>query len=263
MNCFSTKYGNFTPDGNEYIIKTPFTPKPWVNIISNGDYGIVLSQTGGGFSWLTHSEFNRLNRWHQDLVQDNWGKYFYIKDNQTGDVWSPTWNIVKTPLDFYEARYGFGYAVFSSEFKGVKITLTIFVPMNESIEVWDFNIENNREKNIDLSIFSYFEWCLGSSADFHREFHKTFIETEFDEKTNAMIGTKRLWEIPPGDGGHWNIEYNYFGFIASNRKISDYEGDKEAFIGQNNTLENPQGIRKEKLTKKNRKMERFNWYNKN
>jgi cellobiose phosphorylase len=250
MKSFSTKYGNFTPDGNEYIIKTPFTPKPWINVISNGDYGIVLSQTGGGFSWLTHSEFNRLNRWHQDLVQDNWGKYFYIKDNQTGDVWSPTWNIVKTPLDYYEARYGFGYAVFSSEYKGTKITLTIFVPMNETLEVWDFTIENNKENNIDLSIFSYFEWCLGSSEDFHREFHKTFIETELDEATNAMIGTKRLWEIPLGDRGHWNIEYNYFGFIASNIKISDYEGDKEAFIGQNGTLENPKGIRAEKLTKK-------------
>ncbi|MFA6598122.1 MAG: glycosyl hydrolase family 65 protein [Ignavibacteriaceae bacterium] len=250
MNTFATKYGNFSPDGNEYIIRTPFTPKPWINVISNGDYGMVLSQTGGGFSWLTHSEFNRLNRWHQDLIQDNWGKYFYIKDNRTGDVWSPTWNIVKTPLDYYEARYGFGYAVFVSEFKRVKITLTIFVPMHETLEVWDFKIENNSGKNIDLSIYSYFEWCLGSSADFHREFHKTFIETEFDETANAMIGTKRLWEIPLGDRGHWNVEYNYFGFIASNIKISDYEGDKESFIGQNNTLQNPQGIRNGKLTKK-------------
>jgi len=124
------------------------------------------------------------------LIQDNWGKYFYIKDNETGEVWSPTWNIVKTPLDNYEVRYGFGYAVFSTEYKGVKIILTLFVPMNETIEVWDFKIENSRGKKVDLSIFSYFEWCLGSSADFHREFHKTFIETEFDENANAMIGTK-------------------------------------------------------------------------
>lgn len=250
MNTYSTKYGQFSSDGNEYIIKTPFTPKPWVNVISNGDYGLVISQSGGGFSWLTHSEFNRLNRWHQDMIQDNWGKYFYIRDNQTGEVWSPTWNIVKTPLDNYEVRYGFGYAVFSSEYKGVKIILTVFVPMNESLEVWNFKIENTRKEKIDLSIFSYFEWCLGSSADFHREFHKTFIETEFDENANAMIGTKRLWEIPLGDRGHWNIEYNYFGFISSNRTISDYEGDKEAFIGQNNTLATPQGLKNEKLTKK-------------
>jgi len=250
MNTFSTKYGGFSADGNEYIINTPFTPKPWVNVISNGDYGLVISQTGGGFSWLTHSEFNRLNRWHQDLIQDNWGKYFYIRDNQSGEVWCPTWNIVKTPLDAYEVRYGFGYAVFSSQFKNIEIILTVFVPMNESLEIWDFKIKNNRNEKVDLSIFSYFEWCLGSSADFHREFHKTFIETEFDEQANAMIGTKRLWEIPLGDRGHWNVEYNYHGFISSNKKITDYEGDKEAFIGQNNSLSNPQGLRAKTLTKK-------------
>jgi len=250
MNTFSTKYGSFNPNGDEYVITTPFTPKPWVNVISNGDYGLVVSQSGGGFSWLTHSEFNRLNRWHQDMIQDNWGKYFYIKDNDSGEVWSPTWNIMKTPLENYKVTYGFGYAIFQSGFKGIEITLTIFVPMNESLEVWDFKIKNKRKEKVSLSLYSYFEWCLGSSADFHREFHKTFIETEFDEKTNAMIATKRLWEIPLGDRGHWNIEYNYFGFISSNRPIADYEGDKEAFIGQNNSLANPQGLFAEKLTKR-------------
>ena len=102
MEQFSTKYGHFSSDGNEYIITDFKTPKPWINVISNGKYGLVISQTGGGFSWDTHSEFNRLNRWHQDLVQDNWGKYFYIKNNNTGDVWSPTWMPVKTNLDYYQ-----------------------------------------------------------------------------------------------------------------------------------------------------------------
>ena len=90
MSKFSTKYGYFTDDGNEYVITTPKTPRPWVNVISNGSYGIVVSQTGGGFSWDVHSEFNRITRWHQDLIQDNWGKYIFIKNNETGEVWSPT-----------------------------------------------------------------------------------------------------------------------------------------------------------------------------
>lgn len=77
---FETKYGCFSNNGNEYVIKTPKTPKPWINVISNGDYGLTISQTCGGFSWLTHSEMNRLTRWHQDLIQDNWGKYLYIED---------------------------------------------------------------------------------------------------------------------------------------------------------------------------------------
>lgn len=250
MENFSTKYGHFSTDGNEYVITNYRTPKPWINVISNGKYGLVISQTGGGFSWDTHSEFNRLNRWHQDLVQDNWGKYFYIKDNLTGDVWSPTWMPVKTELDSYQVVYGFGYAKFISEYKNVKITLTVFVPVDEDIEIWNIKIENKSTEKKSLSIFSYFEWCLGSSADFHREFHKTFLETHFDSKLNCMTATKRLWEIPLGDRGHWNIEYPYLGFISCSNKITDYDGDKDTFIGQYGSLQNPAGLSAESLSKK-------------
>ena len=250
MEKFSTKYGHFSSDGNEYIITNYRTPKPWVNVISNGKYGLVISQTGGGFSWDTHSEFNRLNRWHQDLVQDNWGKYFYIKDNISGDVWSPTWMPVKTELDSYKVIYGFGYSKFISEYKGIKITLTVFIPLNEDLEIWNFEIENKSSEKKSLSIYTYFEWCLGSSADFHREFHKTFLETHFDSKLNCMTATKRLWEIPLGDRGHWNIEYPYLGFISCSNKISDYDGDKDSFVGQYGSIQNPVGISAKNLSKK-------------
>lgn len=250
MKKFSTNYGYFSSDGNEYVITNFKTPKPWINVITNGKYGLVISQTGGGFSWDTHSEFNRLNRWHQDLVQDNWGKYFYIKDNQTGDVWSPTWMPVKTDLNFYQIIYGFGYSKFISEYKGIKITLTVFIPIDENIEIWNFEIENTTGSNKSLSIYSYFEWCLGSSSDHHREFHKTFLETHFDRKLNCMTATKRLWEIPLGDRGHWNIEYPYLGFISCSNKIIDYDGDKDTFVGQYGSIQSPKGINDKNLCKK-------------
>lgn len=250
MSKFETKYGYFSDDGNEYVIKSYRTPKPWVNVISNGKYGFVISQSGGGFSWLEHSEFNRLNRWHQDLIKDDWGKYFYIKNNKTGEVWNPAWMPVKTELDFFECRFGFGYSKYISEYKKIKTTLTVFAPIDDEIEIWNFEIENKSEDEISLSIYSYFEWCLGSSADFHREFHKTFIETDFDVSLNAMTATKRLWEIPLGDRGHWNIEYPYLGFISSNKKIVDYDGDKESFIGQYGSLANPIGIENRELSKR-------------
>jgi cellobiose phosphorylase len=101
-----------------------------------------------------------------------------------------------------------------------------------------------------LSIFTYFEWCLGSSADHHREFHKTFLETHFDSKLNCMTATKRLWEIPLGDRGHWNIEYPYLGFIACSNKIADYDGDKDTFVGQYGSLQNPAGLNAKSLSKK-------------
>jgi cellobiose phosphorylase len=250
MEKFSTKYGHFSEDGNEYIIKTYKTPRPWINVISNGDYGLVISQAGGGFSWKTHSEFNRLNRWHQDLVQDNWGKYFYIKDNDTNEVWSPAWMPVKTEPDFFECHHGFGYSTFISEYKKVKIVLTVFIPVSDNLEIWNFYIENKSSVQKNLSVYSYLEWCLGSSADHHREFHKTFLETGFDAEQNVMTASKRLWEIPLGDRGHWNIEYPFLGFISSNKKITDYDGDKESFIGRYGSIEKPAGVLSGNLSKK-------------
>ncbi|MBU2444804.1 MAG: glycosyl transferase family 36 [Bacteroidetes bacterium] len=250
MSKFETKYGYYTEDGNEYVIKTYNTPKPWINVISNGEYSLVFSQTGGGFSWREHSEFNRLNRWHQDLIKDDWGKYFYLRDNDTGEIWSPTWMPVKTKLESYECRYGFGYVRLKSVYRGIESTLTLFIPLNESLEIWNFEIENKTDRKVNLSIFSYFEWCLGSSSDHHREFHKTFIETEFDKELNAMIAAKRLWEIPLGERGHWNIEYPYLGFISSNKEISDFDGDKESFIGQYGSLNNPAALKEGQLAKR-------------
>ena len=246
---FETKFGYFSEDGNEYVIKSFHTPKPWINVISNGDYGLVVSQTGGGFSWQTHSEFNRISRWHQDLIQDNWGKYIYIRNNKTGKFWSPTFLPVKKRLDNFKCRHGIGYTVFESEYKGIKTELTIFVPTDANLEIWDLKVSNHSGKDADLSLFTYFEWCLGSSADHHREFHRSFLETEFNENENTMFATKRLWEIPLGDRGHWNIDYQYYGFLSCNKKIKDYEADKEFFVGQYGDLINPAALSKKKLSK--------------
>lgn len=248
MSLYKTKYGYFTDDYKEYVITNPFTPRPWVNVISNGKYGLVISQFGGGFSFLEHSEFNRLNRWHQDLIQDIWGKYFYVKDIESGEFFSPTYQPVKTKLDFLEITHGQGYTIFNSKFKNFQTKLTVFVPFDDSIEIWDFEIHNLSDKKLELEIYSYFEFCLGSSSDFHREFHKAFIETEFIKEVNALIGKKRLWEIPISNRGHWNIDYPYIGFISSSEKIVEYEGDKENFIGLYGSLEKPKAVVKGKLS---------------
>ena len=86
-----TTFGSYSDDGSEYIITNPNTPMPWVNVISNGDYGLVVSQAGSGYSWRAHASLNRINRWEQDLIRDRWGKYIYLRDRDTGEFWSPTY----------------------------------------------------------------------------------------------------------------------------------------------------------------------------
>ena len=73
---FASKYGYFTADGREFVITRPDTPRPWVNVISNGDYGVIETQTGSGFSWRDNANLSRVTRWDQDLIRDNWGTLF-------------------------------------------------------------------------------------------------------------------------------------------------------------------------------------------
>jgi len=85
---FESAYGYFSESGKEYVIKTPLTPRPWGNIISNGDYGMMVSQNGSGYSWRGNAGQNRITRSFQDLIKDNWGKYFYIRDLNRHVYWS-------------------------------------------------------------------------------------------------------------------------------------------------------------------------------
>jgi len=248
LKHFETKYGYFSGDGNEYIIKTPKTPKPWINVISNGKYGMTISQAGGGFSWNEHSEFNRITRWHQDLIQDNWGKYLYFLDHKSGDIWSPGWMPARTKLDFYECRHGFGYTVISAEYNGIQVELTYFVPFEKQHEVWRLKIKNLTDKSRKLSVFSYFEWCLGGSNDHHREFHKSFLETHYKTELNGLIAKKRIWEIPHSKRGHWNTDYPYIGYHITTKKPVAFEGDKEKFLGQYGNLLEPEAIKQGKLS---------------
>ena len=248
MKSFKTKYGHFSKDGKEYIITTPRTPRPWINVISNGDYGITVSQTGSGYSWRTHAQLNRITRWEQDLIKDEWGKYIYLRDEK-GNIWSAGWKPVCQEPDKYVCRHGIGYSVIESSSFGIDSTLLLFVPNDEPLEIWQLTLRNKTKKPRTLSLFSFFEWCLGQSPDWHREFHKSFIETSYDAKQQALFATKRLWEIPT-ERGHWNAAWNYVAFHSCNLKPTAFDSDKETFLGMYGTQRLPQAVRENKLKKR-------------
>ncbi len=246
MKQFATKYGKFSLDGKEYIITTPRTPKPWINVISNGDYGITISQTGSGYSWRTHAQLNRITRWEQDLIKDDWGKYIYLRDEK-GNIWSAGWKPVCNKPDSYSCHHGIGYTKINSTNFGIETELLIFVPNDEPLEIWRLTIKNKTRRSRHLQIFTYFEWGLGASPDWHREFHKTFIETKFEK--NLIFATKRMWEIPT-DRGHWNADWAYVAFHSSSFKPASFDCDKESFLGNYGSLSNPEAVVKGKLQKK-------------
>lgn len=239
---FPSKYGYFNQDGTEYVITRTDTPKPWINVISNGDYGLVVSQNGGGFSWRTHSNFNRITRWNQDMVQDNWGKFIYLRDRNSGEIWSAAFQPVRNPLAIYQCRHGVGYSVLTSEYRHLMSEWTIFAAKDDPLEIWILDIQNKGAVERQLSIFTYFEWCLGFAPDNHREFHKAFLETKFDVENNILFANKRLWEVNDAKGRHWNQDWPFTAFFSTNEKILDFDGDKEAFLGNYQSLSEPAAV---------------------
>ncbi|HPW76575.1 MAG: N,N'-diacetylchitobiose phosphorylase [Candidatus Omnitrophica bacterium ADurb.Bin292] len=227
---FKSSYGYFTADGREYVITRPDTPRPWVNVISNGDYGTIETQTGSGFSWRGNSNLSRITRWDQDLIRDNWGKYIFLRDKDNGKYWSGTWKPCMTKYDFFEVRHGQGYTVTTTKKNGIKFEKTLFVDMTEPVEVWKIVLTNETAKKRRLSVFSYFDWCLGNAADTHREFHKTFIEVWIDKKNGCLYGEKRA-PLVPGYISTGMTEKPLRGFHGAFPKPVAYDGDKEAFLG--------------------------------
>lgn len=236
---YQTEYGYFNAEGNEYVITQPNTPRPWVNVICPGDYGIVVAQSGSGYSWRTHASLNRITRWNQDLLMDNWGKYLYFRDEETGEIWSPTLKPSSAGFDSFECRHGFGYTKFTTAKNGIQAELTLFVPPSEPLEIWDLKLKNLSGKARKISVWSYMEWCLGEGPDSHREFHKTFIDTEI--KDNVIFASKRLWTISNAKGQAWNRNWEYVAWHAASN-ASEVSGSKDAFIGQNGTLEKPNAL---------------------
>ncbi|HOW27793.1 MAG TPA: glycosyl transferase family 36 [Elusimicrobiota bacterium] len=241
---FKTNYGRFSEDGRSYIITRPDTPRPWVNVISTGPYGAVISQTGSGYSWLHHASLNRLTRWDQDMIRDEAGRYLYIRDEQSGRFWSASWQPTKTSYEFYECVHGVGYSIITMQKDGIRSEWMIFVPEGEPLEVWRVRIRNVSKKTRKLSLWSYMEWNLGEAPDWHREFHKLFIETSFHDADKVILAKKRLSPLKNEKGEHWNKTWEYTAWHAVNLPVTAACGDKQAFLGNYGSKSSPAALQK-------------------
>ncbi len=246
---FPNRYGHFSPDGREYVITRPDTPKPWVNVICPTEYGVTISQAGSGYSWMTHAGFNRITRWEQDLIRDEWGKYLYCRDRDARRHWSLGWQPVKAKPARYECRHGVGYTTITALHHGIESVYTLFVPPGEPYEIWRVRLRNRSSRTRHLDLFTYFEWNLGPAPDTHREFHRLFIEPEYVPAANAMLATKRLNTIAEhGRGKPWNVEWPHVAFHAASVKPVAHESDKERFVGQYGCLADPAAMRANRLS---------------
>ncbi|MBU1145569.1 MAG: glycosyl transferase family 36 [Firmicutes bacterium] len=247
---YANKYGHFSNNGLEYIITDPKTPKPWINVISNSDYSFMVSQTGGGCSWRGNAGQNRLTRLYQDIIKDNYGKYLYLRNIDTGNFWSLTFQPVQKEYQHFEVRHGIGYSIFKYQVEDVVSEMKMFVVPGKPLEIIEIKIKNKSNKIKRLDITSYFEWEAGIHPDEHREFHKLFMDTSYDESLKAIKLKKYNWGFGDKDGLANNVDWDFVGFHAVNLPVKSFETDKEAFIGMYGLERDPLAMKKPMLSNK-------------
>ncbi len=238
------EFGHFSKDGSEYHITDYNTPRPWSNIIANERMGLAVTQAGSGFTWIDNSQLGVITRWQQDLVRDNSGKFLYVKDTETDEVWSLSPAPVFPAYTRYLCRHGLGYTVFETEFAGIHAEWTLFCHAEKTAELWHVKLHNNSDKPRKLEICSFLEWSMGVTPDPRREFHKLFIETWADEEIGAICAKNHMWDVPSPRWGHWNTDFAYTAAMASTLPVDCMQGDKAAFFGRHVEPKRPAAIDK-------------------
>ena len=153
------KFGYFDDENKEYVITTPKTPYPWINYLGCENFFSLVSNTAGGYCFYKDARMRRIMRYrYNNIPVDSNGRYYYIKDGD--EIWNPSWMPTKAKLDFYECRHGLGYTKFKSSKNNIEVNQLMFVPLNYNGEIHQIKIKNLENKEKNISLFSYIEFCL-------------------------------------------------------------------------------------------------------
>jgi cyclic beta-1,2-glucan synthetase len=226
---FFNGLGGFSQDGSEYVTilgERQWTPAPWINVLANSNFGCLVSESGSSCTWWGNCRQNQLTPWSNDPVSDPSGEAFFVRDEETGEVWCPT------PLPIrddgsYLVRHGQGYSRFEHEHRGIGTELLVFVPREDPVKVSRLDLENRSEQARTLTVTAYAEWVLGPQ----RTVAAPFILTELDE-TGALFA-RNFWNEPYAER---------VAFADAEGRQAAWTADRTEFLGRNGGLEAPAGL---------------------
>lgn len=223
--------GGFDQDGTEYVIHLEGrlrTPAPWINVISNTNFGFQVSAEGCGYTWAENSRENQLTPWSNDPVMDAPGEAFYIRDEESSELWSPTAAPIRT-TGSHRACHGFGYSRFEHRHGEISSSLLQYVPLHDPIKISRLTLVNRSSRRRRLSVTAYAEWVLGPS----RQATSRFLVTHMDEKTGALFVRNP-----------WSIEFaGRTAFMDLCGRQNSWTADRREFLGDNGSLDMPAALR--------------------
>ena len=226
------RFGYFDDVKREYVITRPDTPLPWINYLGMQDYFSLISNTAGGYAFYQDARLRRLTRYRYNNVPlDMGGRYIYLRDDQSGEFWSPTWMPTRHPVADYACRHGLGYTCIGSTYQAIRADVRYFVPLDEPLEVWDLTLENQSDIPRELSTFSSVEFCLWDALDDSSNFQRNFNIGEV-EVLDSVIYHKT----------EYRERRNHFAYFACSEPLAGFETQREAFIGPYRGWESPQAV---------------------
>jgi cellobiose phosphorylase len=228
--------GGFTRDGREYVITlaaNQATPAPWINVIANADFGTIVSESGSSYSWSENCHEFRLTPWHNDPVVDPAGEAFYIRDEETGQFWSPT-PLPARGTTPYTIRHGFGYSVFEHTENGLASELSLYVAMDAPVKFAVCKVRNLTSRARKVSVTGYWEWVLGEL----RQRTLLYVQTEVDAATGALLARNRY----QGDFA------DRIAFVDAGDAGQTLTGDRLEFLGRNGSLARPAALQRSRLS---------------
>lgn len=224
------KFGYFDDQSQEYVITTPRTPSPWINYLGTQRMFGLISNTGGGYCFYTDARLRRITRYrYNNVPTDNGGRYFYINDS--GTIWSPTWQPVQTELDQYECRHGLGYTRICGEKNQLAVEVLYFIPLNTDCEIHRVRLTNKGNSPKKVQLFSFIEFCLWNAYDDMTNFQRNFSTVEVEVEGSTIYHKTEYRE-----------RRNHYSFYSVNHPLSGFDTDRESFTGLYNGFHNPQVV---------------------
>jgi cellobiose phosphorylase len=215
------KFGYFDDVQREYVITRPDTPLPWINYLGSEEYFGLISNTAGGYSFYKDARLRRLTRYrYNNSPLDMGGRYLYLREDTTGKYWSPSWMPTRVDLDEYECHHGQGYTIITSKFNGIKSSTRYFVPLGESLEIWQVTLTNENESDVDLSLFSAIEFCLWDANDDTTNFQR-----------NYSIGQVEIVDDVIYHKTEYRERRDHFAYFACSEKLAGFDTSREDFLG--------------------------------